>query len=79
MGRTEMVKLFLAKGASTTQRNNRRETPIDSVSGKWDEGLAGFYRGLNNATANKVDLEKIQKLRPQLAKQLRAHAAKQKR
>lgn len=71
-----MDKLFLAKGASTTPRNNNRDTPIDSVTGKWDEGLAGFYRSLNNATANKVDLKKIQKLRPQLATLLREHAAK---
>jgi len=76
MGRTEMVKLFLAKGASVTQRNNSRETPIDSVSGDWNEGLANFYRSLNNTTANKVDLKKIQKLRPQLAKLLREHAEK---
>ena len=76
MGRTEMVKLFLAKGASTTQRNNNRDTPIDSVSGDWNEGLANFYRSLNNTTANKVDLKKIQKLRPQLAKLLREHAEK---
>ena len=76
MGRTEMVKLFLAKGASTTQRNNNRDTPIDSVSGDWNEGLANFYRSLNNTTANKVDLKKIQKLRPQLAKHLREHAEK---
>jgi ankyrin repeat protein len=76
MGRTEMVKLFLAKGASTTQRNNNRDTPIDSVSGDWNEGLTNFYRSLNNTTANKVDLKKIQKIRPQLAKLLREHAAK---
>jgi hypothetical protein len=76
MGRTEMVKLFLAKGASTTQRNNNRDTPIDSVSGDWNEGLVNFYRSLNNTTANKVDLKKIQKLRPQLAKLLREHAEK---
>ena len=79
MGRTEMVQLLLAKGAGVTQRNNRRDTPIDSVSGEWNEGLAGFYRSLNNSAANKVDLAQIQKLRPQLAKLLREHAAKQRR
>ena len=79
MGRTEMVKLLLAKGASVTQRNDRRETPIDSVSGAWSDGLAGFYRSLNLSATHKVSMEQIQKLRPQLVKLLREHAAKERR
>ena len=79
MGRTEIVQLLLAKGASVTQRNGRRETAIDTVSGAWSDGLAGLYRRLNQSTTHKVDIEQIQKLRPQLAKLLREHAAKQKR
>jgi len=76
MGRTEIVQLLLAKGASVTQRNGRRETAIDTVSGAWSDGLAGFYRRLNQGATHKVDLEQIQKLRPQIAKLLREHAAK---
>ena len=79
MGRTELVQLLLAKGASITQRNGRRETAIDTVSGAWSDGLAGFYRRLNQGATHKVDLEQIQKLRPQLTKLLREHAAKQRR
>ena len=79
MGRTEIVQLLLSKGASITQRNNRRERPIDTVSGAWSDGLAGFYRRLNQGATHKVDLEQIQKLRPQLTKLLREHAAKQRR
>ena len=77
MCRTEIVQLLLSKGASVTQRNGRRERAIDTVSGAWSEGLAGFYRSLNTSATNKVDLEQIQKLRPQIAKLLREHAAKQ--
>ena len=40
---------------------------------------SGFYRSLNASATNKVDLEQIQKLRPQIAKLLREHAAKQRR
>jgi len=79
MGRTEIVQLLLSKGASVTQRNNRRERAIDTVSGAWSDGLAGFYRRLNQGATHKVDLEQIQKLRPQLTKLLREHAAKQRR
>lgn len=79
MGRTEIVQVLLAKGASITQRNNRRERAIDTVSGAWSDGLAGFYRRLNQSATHKVDLEQIQKLRPQLTKLLREHAAKQRR
>ena len=79
MCRTEIVQLLLSKGASVTQRNGRREMAIDTVSGAWSEGLAGFYRSLNTSATNKVDLEQIQKLRPQIAKLLREHAAKQRR
>ena len=79
MGRTEIVQLLLTKGASITQRNNRRERAIDTVSGAWSDGLAGFYRRLNQSATHKVDLEQIQKLRPQLTKLLREHAAKQRR
>ena len=79
MCRTEIVQLLLSKGASVTQRNGRRERAIDTVSGAWSEGLAGFYRSLNTSATNKVDLEQIQKLRPQIAKLLREHVAKQRR
>ena len=79
MGRMEMVKVLLKAGANVSQRNERRDTPIDSVSGEWSDGLAGFYRSLNDSATHKVDLEQIQKLRPEIAKLLREHAARQKR
>ena len=79
MGRTEIVQLLLAKGASITQRNGRREMAIDTVSGAWSDGLSDFYKRLNQSATHKVDLEQIQKVRPQLTKLLREHAAKQRR
>ena len=79
MCRTEIVQLLLAKGASITQRNGRREMAIDTVSGAWSDGLSDFYKRLNQSATHKVDLEQIQKLRPQIAKLLREHAAKQRR
>ena len=76
MCRTEIVNLLLAKGASPTRRNGRRESVIDVVSGPWSDDLAGFYTALLGMTEEDTDLDEIQKRRPEVAKILRSHAAK---
>ena len=73
--RAEVVKLLLAKGASTRNRNDRRESPIDVVSGDWSEELGDFYSAIAAGSGFKIDLEEIEKLRPQIADLLRDHAA----
>ena len=70
MGRFEIVNLILSKGANLNILNNRKETPIDVVSGEWSDELAGFYRLLNGLTTNKVDLKEIRKARPHMLKLL---------
>ena len=72
--RREIVQLLLASGASVAQRNNRRETPIDVVSGEWSEELAGFYSGIASAVGIDIDLEAIEQDRPKIAILLREHA-----
>ena len=76
LGRKQIVRLLLDNDAPLQQRNNRRETPLDTVSGDWNEGLAGFYRGLNAQTDNKVDLAAMPESRSELALLLRQHAGK---
>ena len=71
-----MVNLLLEKGASPLKKNNRGETPIDVISSPWTEELAGFYTGIGNAVGLKVDLKRIERERPQIAKLLRENAAK---
>ena len=71
MGRFEIVNLILSKGANLKILNNRKETPIDVVSGEWTDELAGFYRLLNGLTTNKVDLHEIRKARPRMEKLLK--------
>lgn len=68
---TEIVQLLLEKGAPVSQKNNRGETPIDVVSGPWSDGLANFYTGIASGTGIQVDLERIERERPQIAELLR--------
>ena len=43
MGRFEIAKLLLSKGAKASVRNKKGESSIDAVSGEWSDGVAGFY------------------------------------
>ena len=72
--RMDFVKLLLAEGASLTKRNDRNELPVDVVSGKWSEPLAGFYRTISDGVDLELDLEKIRQGRPKIAELLREHA-----
>ena len=74
--RKEFVKLLLKNGASVSQKNGRGETPINVVSGRWDDGLANFYRRLASGIGIDVDLGKVKQQRPQIAKLLREHTVK---
>jgi YVTN family beta-propeller protein len=78
MCRTDIVKLLLEKGASPLTKNKRGETAAGVVSGEWNEELAGFYTGIGNAVGLKVELKRIERERPQIAKLLRKSAAKAK-
>ena len=74
--RTEIVQLLLDKGGSTVTKNKRGETPVEVVSSEWNKGLADFYTGIGVAVGLKVDLERIERERPQIAKLLRKNATK---
>ena len=74
--RTEIVKLLLEKNAPVLKKNNRGETVIDVVASPWSQGLADFYTGIGNSIGRKLDLERIERERPQIARLLRDHADK---
>jgi hypothetical protein len=67
----QMVELLLANEVDTKKKNHRGETALDSVSGDWDEGLEGFYIGLNRALELELDLDQVKLNRPKIAKRLR--------
>lgn len=69
--REEVVKILLENGASTTKKSDRSETPIDVVSGKWSEELAGFYKLIDDSVGLGLDLETIRTDRPKIARLLK--------
>lgn len=76
--REEVVKLLLEKGADTTKKNDRTETPLDVVSGAWNQGLADFYTGLASATNMKIDLKQVERARPKMVAWIRERGEKEK-
>jgi YVTN family beta-propeller protein len=76
MCRTEIVKLLLERGASPLTKNKRGETAAGVVSSPWNQGLADFYTGIGTSVGLKVDLKRMERTRPQIAKLLREKATK---
>ncbi len=67
----EMIQLLLDNGASPLIKNKRGETAIDVVSGEWSQGLGEFYTGIGTAIGLELNLDFIQRERPNVAKSLR--------
>ena len=64
--RTDLVEYLLDKGASVNKRSDRGERAVDTVTAPWSEGLAGFYRSLSDRAGLNLNLEEIERLRPQM-------------
>ena len=73
--RTAIVELLLENGASVSTKNDRGETPIDVVSAAWSPDLAGIYNYIGGLVEVELDLERIERERPQIAELLRSHDA----
>ena len=73
---TDVVTLLLARGAEINAVNQRSETPLDTVSAPWSEGLAEFYAGIAKAIDLKLDLKKVEATRPKVAALLRKRGGK---
>jgi hypothetical protein len=78
MCRAEIVQLLLDHGGSLDTKNHRGETPIDVVSSPWNQPLSDFYAGIGSAVGLNVNLERIERERPQIAQLLRDQAEKTK-
>ena len=67
----ETVALLLASGADVNARNIRGETPLDTVSGRWSPALEGVYVTIAGALQIPLDIERIKRVRPWMARLLR--------
>jgi len=73
---TETVKLLLATGADINARNQRSETPLDTVAAPWSEQLGELYAGIAKAIDLAIDLKKVKAARPKIAAMLRKRGGK---
>ena len=72
--RFKIIELLLEKGASPLTKSSRGETAIDVVSSPWSKPLADFYITVSQSVSPKLDLGRIERERPQVAKLLRDNA-----
>lgn len=70
----EFVELLLENDASISKKNDRGESSTQVVSSPWTGELAGFYRMIGNAVGIEIDLERMERDRPRMAKLLRDYA-----
>ena len=76
--REEMIDFLLSHGASLTKKNDREEAAVDTVSGEWSDGLGQFYEGVIGGSNLDLDVKKIEKQRPVVARMLRERASEKK-
>lgn len=72
----DVVELLLGRDASATVKNRRGETPLDVVSADWNPQIEGFYKSIGDLVGMELDLDRIKRARPEIAKRLREHANK---
>jgi hypothetical protein len=73
-----MIDFLLSHGASLTKKNDREEAAVDTVSGEWSDGLGQFYEGVIGGSNLDLDVKKIEKQRPVVARMLRERASEKK-
>jgi hypothetical protein len=76
MCRSEIVELLLETGASPLKKNGRGETSIDVVSPPWSQQLADFYSGIGTVAGLQLDLERIEREHPGVARLLQEESTK---
>lgn len=75
-GHRDIVKLLLDKGADVNAKNKDGRTPLDTVSGAWGPGIEGVYKYFAGILQMEIDLPRIRKARPEVAKLLRERGGK---
>lgn len=72
--RTEIVKLLLENGADKSIRNNSNATALESVQAPFDmvKPIYDYIQSIYEPIGLKLDMERLQKTRPEIAKLLAA-------
>ena len=71
LGQRESVRLLIDAGADVNARNNKGETPLDSVSFPWSDQMQGIMGWVSNTFEMKLDTNRIRKAWPELQKDIR--------
>ena len=71
---TLVAHLLIEKGADVNHKNNRGETPLDSVTRKWNQSLQDLYAGLRALLQIEVDIDRVERARPEIAELIRKSA-----
>jgi peroxiredoxin len=75
-GHRDIVVQLLNKGADVNAKNKDGRTPLDTVSGAWGPGVEGVYKYFAGILQMELDLTRLKKARPEIAKLLREHGGK---
>ena len=75
-GRLELAKLLLAKDVGLDTTNDKGETPLDSAAAPWTAELEGIMGFVNAILQIELDLDAVEKGRPQVAELLRSRGAR---
>ena len=74
-GRLDLTKLLLAQGARLDMTNDKGQTPLDNAAASWSQELEEFMGFINTLLQIELDLDAIEKGRPQVADLLRSRGA----
>ena len=64
LGEPVIVELLLEAGADPSVRNQKRETPLDTVRAPWSEEMAGIVKWVAGFMKIEVDVDRIKEDRP---------------
>ena len=68
--------MLLEKDAGVNAKNQNGQAPLDLVTGKWNDELAGAYREVARILQTELDLEQIKNARPKIAALLAGKGSK---
>tara|TARA_Y100000588_G_scaffold121924_1_gene133563 strand:- start:384 stop:959 length:576 start_codon:yes stop_codon:yes gene_type:complete len=75
-GYPDVVEALLQKGAKPNLKNNDGKTPLDIALPKWSTALEEVYKFVEAVLKMKLDLDRIKKVRPEIATLLRNNGGK---